>query len=113
MVIFRSNVSTTKTRRHGGLRRGTAAAALGVVLAVTAGVPASHAATGLSAAATTPSAQGSLTIGLDDVLGSLLGSSTSSSDSSDSSDSDGATPVAVADAQQQQPGAYEPGAQHP
>ena len=92
MVIFRSNVSTTKTRRHRGLRRGAAAAALGVVLAVTAGVPASHAATGLSAAASTPSAQGSLTLGLDDVLGSLLGSSPSPSSPSPSSDSDEATP---------------------
>lgn len=81
MVIFRSKVSTTKNGRHWGLRRGAAAVALGAVLAATAGVPASHAATGLSAAASAPSAQGSLSLGLDDVLDGLLGSATTPSHS--------------------------------
>ena len=59
MVIFRSKVSTTKTGRHRGLRRGAAAVALGAVLAGTAGAPASQAAAGLSAAASTaPSVAG-------------------------------------------------------
>ena len=47
MVTHRSNVQKTQTGHHGGLRRGTAAAALGVVLALSAGAPASHAATGV------------------------------------------------------------------
>jgi hypothetical protein len=82
MFIFRSKVSTTKTGRHRGLRSGAAAVALGAVLAGTAGAPASQAAAGLSAAASTaPSAQGSLTLGLGDVLDSLLGSSTTPSPS--------------------------------
>ena len=82
MFIFRSKVSTTKTGRHRGLRSGAAAVVLGAVLAGTAGAPASQAAAGLSAAASTaPSAQGSLTLGLGDVLDSLLGSSTTPSPS--------------------------------
>lgn len=92
MVIFRSKVSTTKNGRQWGLRRGAAAVAVGVVLAATAGVPASHAATGLSAAASTaPSVQGSLTLGLGDVLDGLLGSPTAPRPSP-SAGSDEATP---------------------
>ena len=43
MVIQKSEETRTLTGFHGGLRRGTAAAALGAVLVLSAGVPASHA----------------------------------------------------------------------
>ena len=73
MVTHRSNVQKTPAGHHGGLRRGTAAAALGVVLALSAGAPASHAAAG--AAASVPAATGSLSIDLDGLVDGLLGPS--------------------------------------
>lgn len=42
MVYIRSEFFTSRTGIHGGLRRGTAAAAVGAVLVLAAGVPASH-----------------------------------------------------------------------
>ncbi|MFX1818722.1 hypothetical protein PV768_02900 [Pseudarthrobacter sp. CC4] len=42
MVYIRSELFTSRTGIHGGLRRGTAAAAVGAVLVLAAGVPASH-----------------------------------------------------------------------
>lgn len=78
MVIHRSKVSRAQAGRHRRLRRGLAAAALGAVLAGSAGVPASHAATGvLAPAATTEvaaTAGGSPSRGLDGLLGILIGS---------------------------------------
>lgn len=74
MVTNRSNVSRALTGFHGGLRRGTTAAALGAVLVLTAGVPASHASGGMSlpgaATRVTASAQPA---GLGDWLGGLFG----------------------------------------
>lgn len=46
MVIDRSELSRSRTGIHGGLRRGAAAAAVGAVLVLSAGVPASQAADG-------------------------------------------------------------------
>ncbi|WP_181037205.1 hypothetical protein [Arthrobacter sp. 4R501] len=46
MVIYRSESSLSRTSIHGGLRRGAAAAAVGAVLVLSAGVPASQAADG-------------------------------------------------------------------
>ncbi len=46
MVIYRSEFSRSRTSIHGGLRRGAAAAAVGAVLVLSAGVPASQAADG-------------------------------------------------------------------
>ncbi|HEY8754361.1 MAG TPA: hypothetical protein VIM40_12030 [Arthrobacter sp.] len=46
MVIYRSKFSRSRTSIHGGLRRGAAAAAVGAVLVLSAGVPASQAADG-------------------------------------------------------------------
>ncbi|MBT2531925.1 hypothetical protein J7E83_07275 [Arthrobacter sp. ISL-48] len=43
MVDYRSELSRSRTGIHGGLQRGTAAAAIGVVLVLSAGVPASQA----------------------------------------------------------------------
>ena len=59
------------TGRHGVVRSGTAAAALAAVLALSAGAPAAHAATGVSASVP---AEGSdlLSIDLDGVLDGLL-----------------------------------------
>lgn len=42
MVYIRSEFFTSRTGIHGGLRRGTAAAAVGAVLVLATGVPASH-----------------------------------------------------------------------
>jgi hypothetical protein len=53
MVIQKSEETRTLTGFHGGLRRGTAAAALGAVLVLSAGVPASHAASLVPAPDTT------------------------------------------------------------
>ena len=46
MVDYRSELSRSRAGIHGGLRRGTAAAAVGAVLVLSAGVPASQAADG-------------------------------------------------------------------
>jgi hypothetical protein len=46
MVDYRSEPSRSRTGIHGGVRRGTAAAAVGAVLVLSAGVPASQAADG-------------------------------------------------------------------
>ena len=70
MVTHRSHVQKTQAGHHGGLRRGTAAAALGVVLALSAGAPAAHAATGVSASV--PAGSDLLSIDLDGVLDGLL-----------------------------------------
>jgi outer membrane biosynthesis protein TonB len=73
MVNFRSYVAKTQTGHHGGLRRGSAAAALGAVLALTAGIPAAHAALGGSlGASAAPLANGPLSLGLEDVLDGIV-----------------------------------------
>jgi hypothetical protein len=73
MVNFRSYVAKTQTGHHGGLRRGSAAAALGAVLALTAGIPAAHAALGGSlGASAAPLAKGPLSLGLEDVLDGIV-----------------------------------------
>ena len=72
MVTHRSNVQKTQTGHHGGLRRGTAAAALGVVLAFSAGAPASHAATGFPLPPPFRPRQTSLSLGLDGLIDGLL-----------------------------------------
>ncbi len=43
MVNYRSEISLSRTGIHGGIRRGSAAAAIGAVLVLSAGVPASQA----------------------------------------------------------------------
>ena len=73
MVNFRSYVAKAQTGHHGGLRRGYAAAALGAVLALTAGIPAAHAALGGSlGASAAPLANGPLSLGLEDVLDGIV-----------------------------------------
>ncbi|MDR6506370.1 hypothetical protein [Arthrobacter oryzae] len=57
MVIQKSEETRTLTGFHGGLRRGTAAAALGAVLVLSAGVPASHAVSLVPAPDTTTDAE--------------------------------------------------------
>ena len=71
MVMHRSEVPETPAGHHGGLRRGTAVVALGAVLALTAGVPATQAAT------PTPRPDGpsaSISVGIDDLIGGLVDS---------------------------------------
>jgi hypothetical protein len=80
MVDYRSGLSHSRTGIHGGLRRGTAAAAAGVVLVLSAGIPASQAADG-SPDPGSPDVQVTGTVQLP-VVGSLvqglLGSATQS-----------------------------------
>ncbi|KIS26475.1 hypothetical protein TV39_14345 [Arthrobacter sp. SPG23] len=61
MVIQKSEETRTLTGFHGGLRRGTAAAALGAVLVLSAGVPASNAASLVPAPDTTDGADAAAT----------------------------------------------------
>ncbi|WP_255770105.1 hypothetical protein [Pseudarthrobacter sulfonivorans] len=69
MVIHRSEPSRAQTNVQGGLRRGGAAAALGVALVLSAGVPASHAVEGND----TPGRPAHVQVSLDDsVIGGVL-----------------------------------------
>lgn len=61
MVIQKSEETRTLTGFHGGLRRGTAAAALGAVLVLSAGVPASNAVSLVPAPDTTDGADAATT----------------------------------------------------
>ncbi|MBP1232078.1 hypothetical protein JOE40_001722 [Arthrobacter sp. PvP102] len=61
MVIQKSEETRTLTGFHGGLRRGTAAAALGAVLVLSAGVPASNAVSLVPAPDTTDGADAAAT----------------------------------------------------
>lgn len=76
MVIYRSEFSRSRTSIHGGLRRGAAAAAVGAVLVLSAGVPASQAADG----STDPTEPAQVAIdgdlaGVNGLVKGLLGSS--------------------------------------
>lgn len=73
MVIYRSKLSRSRTSIHGGLRRGAAAAAVGAVLVLSAGVPASQAADG-STDPTRVAVDGDLT-GVNGLLNGILGTS--------------------------------------
>ncbi|KRE74120.1 hypothetical protein [Arthrobacter sp. Soil762] len=76
MVIYRSEFSRSRTSIHGGLRRGAAAAAVGAVLVLSAGVPASQAADGSAepTGSTEVAADGDLS-GVNGLLNDLLGGS--------------------------------------
>ncbi|MCP8998585.1 hypothetical protein NFC73_02375 [Pseudarthrobacter sp. RMG13] len=76
MVIYRSESSLSRTSIHGGLRRGAAAAAVGAVLVLSAGVPASQAADGSAEPTESASvaADGDLA-GVSGLLNGLLGGS--------------------------------------
>ncbi|MDQ0677694.1 hypothetical protein QFZ30_001076 [Arthrobacter pascens] len=78
MVDYRSELSRSRTGIHGGIRRGTAAAAVGAVLVLSAGIPASQAADG-SPDSGEPEVQvtatGELAV-VDGLLQGLLGSGT-------------------------------------
>ncbi|HSN37664.1 MAG TPA: hypothetical protein VLT34_15050 [Arthrobacter sp.] len=73
MVTHRSNVDNTQAARQGGWRRGTAAAALGVVLAFSAGAPAAQSTTGVSPLAPGPAGTDVLALDFDGGAGGLLG----------------------------------------
>jgi hypothetical protein len=76
MVIYRSEFSRSRTSIHGGLRRGASAAAVGAVLVLSAGVPASQAADGSTdpAASAEVAADGDAD-GVNGLLKGLLGGS--------------------------------------
>ncbi|WP_248759796.1 hypothetical protein [Pseudarthrobacter sp. SSS035] len=76
MVIYRSESSRSRTSIHGGLRRGAAAAAVGAVLVLSAGVPASQAADGSAepTESAAVAADGDLA-GVSGLLNGLLGGS--------------------------------------
>ncbi|BAS09929.1 hypothetical protein AHiyo4_33510 [Arthrobacter sp. Hiyo4] len=74
MVIYRSEFSLSRTSIHGGLRRGAAAAAVGAVLVLSAGVPASQAADG-SAEPTASAEVAADGDGVSGLLNGLLGGS--------------------------------------
>ena len=75
MVDYGSELSRSRTGIHGGLRRGTAAAAMGAVLVLSAGVPASQAADGADPGEPDARITGSLELpAVNSLLGGLLGS---------------------------------------
>ncbi|WP_454698967.1 hypothetical protein [Arthrobacter humicola] len=71
MVIQKSEETRTLTGFHGGLRRGTAAAALGAVLVLSAGVPASNAVSLVPAPDTTDGADAATTTSVEAGVPSL------------------------------------------
>ncbi|CAN7450231.1 hypothetical protein LJR014_002892 [Arthrobacter sp. LjRoot14] len=71
MVIQKSEETRTLTGFHGGLRRGTAAAALGAVLVLSAGVPASNAVSLVPAPDTTDGADAAATTSVEAGVPSL------------------------------------------